>query len=85
MRIEVDQSEIEEALANYIMSQGIDVTGKSVDITMVAGRKPNGFSANIVIGEDIRTPETISTESTDKSVVEKSGTDPLFPSTNADD
>lgn len=49
MRIMLNQSEIEQALRQYAASQGIDVQGKRVEITLTAGRGANGFYAELNI------------------------------------
>jgi hypothetical protein len=52
MQITLNQDEIEKALKNYVASQGISITGKNVDVTLIAGRAPNGMSACINISND---------------------------------
>jgi len=52
MQITLNQDEIEKALKNYVASQGISITGKHVDVTLIAGRAPNGMSASINISND---------------------------------
>ncbi len=47
MRITLVQNEIEEALKQYVESQGI--AGKFTDINIIAGRGANGFTAEIDI------------------------------------
>jgi MarR-like DNA-binding transcriptional regulator SgrR of sgrS sRNA len=54
MQIQLKQAEITEALKQYVAKQGINLTGKSVDITFTNGRKDNGLSADIII-EDVVT------------------------------
>lgn len=49
MKINLDQVEIQSALIEYINNQGIDLTQKKVQVTLVAGRGPNGHSAQIDI------------------------------------
>lgn len=45
------QSEIEAALKHFISSQGINLTGKIVEIAFTAGRKENGLTAEMQIEE----------------------------------
>jgi hypothetical protein len=49
MQINLVQSEIQEALTEFISNQGFDVSGKDVVVTMIAGRGEKGHSANIEI------------------------------------
>lgn len=49
MKIQLNDNEIKTALIEYVSSQGIDISGKAVEVDMVAGRKDNGFSATIDI------------------------------------
>lgn len=51
MKVELKQPEIIDALKGYLTSQGINVTGKSVQVTFTAGRKESGLSAEINITE----------------------------------
>jgi hypothetical protein len=52
MQITLNQDEIEKAIITYVGNQGISITGKNVDVTLVAGRGPNGMSATIDISND---------------------------------
>ena len=49
MLIQLRQSEIEVALREYIVNQGINLTGRRVDISFTSGRKDNGVSADLDI------------------------------------
>ena len=49
MQINLKQTEITEALRQYIAQKGIDLRGKTVDITFTAGRKEGGLTAEINI------------------------------------
>lgn len=49
MDIQLKQKEITEALKQFIVSQGISLTGKSVSISFTAGRKESGITADISI------------------------------------
>jgi hypothetical protein len=52
MQITLNQDEIEKAIITYVGNQGISITGKHVDVTLIAGRAPNGMSASINISND---------------------------------
>lgn len=52
MKIELKQAEIVAALAQYISSKGISLTGKDMTVTFTAGRKQSGISAELTIDED---------------------------------
>ena len=47
MLIQLRQSEIEAALREYVVNQGINLTGRRVDISFTSGRKDNGISADL--------------------------------------
>jgi len=48
MQITLDHNEIEQAINEFIVNRGILVVdGKAKNITMVAGRGSNGFSATV--------------------------------------
>ena len=49
MQIQLKQSEIITALKQYIIGQGISLSGKAVDISFTAGRKEAGITADISI------------------------------------
>ena len=49
MLIQLRQSEIEVALREYIVNQGINLIGRRVDISFTSGRKDNGISADLDI------------------------------------
>ena len=49
MLIQLKQSEITAALRDYIVAQGINLTGKTVEIAFTAGRKESGIYADISI------------------------------------
>lgn len=49
MQINIKQHEIIAALTAYIASQGINLTGKTVEVSFTAGRKETGVSADIII------------------------------------
>ena len=59
MQITLNQSEIEKAIITYVGNQGISITG-NVDVTLIAGRAPNGMSATIEISNDaVHSPATL--------------------------
>ena len=49
MLIQLKQSEITTALRDYIVAQGINLNGKTVEISFTAGRKESGIYADISI------------------------------------
>ena len=51
MLIQLRQTEIIAALTMYIRNQGINLNGKTVDVTFTAGRKESGISADIDIND----------------------------------
>ena len=51
MQINLKQTEITEALQQYIAQKGIDLRGKTVEIAFTAGRKEGGLTAEINIRE----------------------------------
>lgn len=51
MQIQFKQSEIIAALKQYIAAQGINITGKSVDIAFSATRGAAGIIADVTIEE----------------------------------
>ena len=51
MQITLKQSEIEVALKNYIVVQGINLTGKTIEVAFTAGRKEAGISAELDIND----------------------------------
>lgn len=68
MQIQLKQVEIITALKQYITSQGIDLTGKSVTIAFTAGRKESGISADLNI-EEVDIPGFSEAEPTGLSLV----------------
>jgi hypothetical protein len=51
MRIQLKQPEIIQAITNYLVSQGIVVFNKDIQIVFTAGRKGSGLSAEININD----------------------------------
>ena len=56
MQIQLKQTEIITALKGYIASQGINLAGKSVDITFTASRGAAGIVADIEINDIMCAP-----------------------------
>lgn len=52
MQITLNQSEIEKAIVTYVGNQGISITGKRVDVVLIAGRGANGMSASLDIFDE---------------------------------
>lgn len=52
MQITLNQDEIEVAIKNFVGQQGISIIGKRTEVTLIAGRAPNGMSASINISDD---------------------------------
>jgi len=73
LKIDLNQSEIETALVAYIADQGIDLTGKSIEVSLVAGRGVNGHSASIEISNAVAvvTGLPTSSEATDAPVLKE--------------
>lgn len=49
MRINLIETEIHDALIQYITNQGIDISGKDVTVSLTAGRGPSGHKAAVDI------------------------------------
>ncbi len=56
MLIKLRQTEIEEALSQYIANQGINLTGKQVKIDFTASRGSDGLTADVDITSAGDTP-----------------------------
>lgn len=71
MQISLKQSEIVSAIRGYIETQGINLSGKNVDISFTSGRKGNGLTAdvNIYVGEK-EEEEVVSEEGTTEDAPE---------------
>lgn len=74
MLIKLRQSEIEEALQQYIVSQGINLTGKTVKIDFTASRSSDGLTADVDISNGGHT--TIPAGSINRSSGEAGVADP---------
>lgn len=81
MQISLKQSEIISAIRGYIETQGINLSGKNVDITFTSGRKGNGVSADV----DIYTGEKVveATETTETDTAEPVDAEPVLVETEA--
>ncbi len=55
MKINIRQTEIVSALKQYITAQGINLSGKTVEISFTAGRGQTGLTADLTI-EDAEIP-----------------------------
>lgn len=49
MTVELTQPDIETAIKEHLNKNGVDTTGKHVDISVTAGRKPGGLRASVNI------------------------------------
>lgn len=61
MKLEINETEINNAIIAYVNTLGLDTTGKDVEVSIVAGRGSNGNKAEIEITEvkaqtDVKTP-----------------------------
>lgn len=65
MIIKLEEVEIHEALKEYVSNQGLDIRGKEVKITLTAGRKANGYSAEVDIVSVSEEPATPSMDPAD--------------------
>jgi len=61
MNIQLDQKEIEAAIRSYIEEKGLDISDKTIDIKMTAGRKHNGYSAAVTIEPKSATVTSVNT------------------------
>jgi hypothetical protein len=49
MNVQLNQTEIETAIRQYVNTQGIDLRNKTLAVEFTSGRKANGLSAELVI------------------------------------
>jgi hypothetical protein len=56
MQIQLKQNEIVAAITQYVAKQGINLTGRKVEVTFTAGRKESGLSADVDI-TDMELPD----------------------------
>ena len=85
MQINLVQSEIQEALTEFISNQGFDVSGKDVFVTMIAGRGKKGHSANIEILPKGETPEADTGKAKKQKTAEAKEPDEKTPAINFND
>ena len=52
MTITLNQAAIEAALIAYVAQMGVAIAGKATEVSMTAGRKDNGYSADVTIISD---------------------------------
>lgn len=72
MQVTLKQAEIEAALQSYIVEEGVNVSGKQVNVSLIAGRGSNGMSAVIdidAIGSEVDTENEVAIPE-NESVVE---------------
>lgn len=70
MRITLNENEIKEALVRYVAGQGVDVSGRNVEVSMTAGRGANGYTADIDITDAKPVLERVYAASVDKGNTE---------------
>lgn len=51
MKINLNETELHQAIEQYIENEGIDLSKKVIDIQLTAGRSPKGFNADVVISD----------------------------------
>lgn len=81
MDITLNQDEIEKAVREFIGNQGISISNKLVEISLTAGRGPNGHSASVTIlsdpdsGKNVKGPEPVEevTPEPEKKAAKKPG------------
>lgn len=69
MQIHLNETELKQAIAEYINHQGIDLSDRSVEITFTAGRGNRGHYADIDLLP--KEPDTSPFEETEISVDEE--------------
>jgi hypothetical protein len=57
MQIQLKQNEIVAAITQYVAKQGINLTGRKVEVTFTAGRRESGLSADVDITDSMELPE----------------------------
>lgn len=73
MDITLNQDEIETAVREFIGNQGIDISNKLMEISLTAGRGPNGHSASVTL---LPEPEPEIAEDPAPDVKKKAGPKP---------
>jgi len=78
VKIHLNETELKQAIAQYINNQGIDLTQRKIDIELTAGRGTRGHYADIHLveqaGEDEDNP-FIDTPATDEPGEDEPGID----------
>lgn len=79
MLIQLKQSEITTALRDYIVAQGINLNGKTVEISFTAGRKESGIYADISIENAGELPDFLTRDPDEglKQVAPEATTEPV--------
>jgi hypothetical protein len=78
LQVTLDNASILTAIADYVANQGINVTDKQLDISLVAGRGTKGFSATVDISdavtvENINVPEVVAVTHEEEDVTNTAG------------
>ncbi len=60
MKIELNDSEIKDAVAAYVATQGVSTEDKDVQVTLRAGRGENGYTAEIEVSA-MKNPPAVTT------------------------
>jgi 6-phosphogluconolactonase/glucosamine-6-phosphate isomerase/deaminase len=68
LKINLNEKEIHQAIIEFIGSEGIDLSEKQVNIELTAGRKPNGFYADVEIGEPDDSQTEVPTFAADENI-----------------
>lgn len=73
MKLILNQDEIHTAIRDYAIKQGLALSGKWIDISLTAGRKENGFTAELEIGDSpiVKVEEPIARELVDVSEMKR--------------
>jgi len=82
MKVEIIESEIKQAIIEYVASQGLTVDGAKARVELRAGRDENGMTASLSISSDFSDP---STEAADAVVVAESAPELNIASADGDD
>lgn len=68
LTLTLDQAAIEQALKNFVASQGMDLSGKTVEVSMTAGRVA-GYTAEVTItGNNTAAAPVVEVAAPEKSV-----------------
>lgn len=74
MQITIVQSEIEDAIRGYVSDQGIDLSGKQLEVDLTAGRGSSGFTATIDITRGSAVAPAVAEEKTPEPTSEEEET-----------